>query len=467
MRIKLRIYKLFLSGLSFLVGASLWFFARASARADDGFATQLQVNYLIADTAPTQVKLEFKLINTSPTTYVESYRVVVPEENVTGLVLQQGDQDIEKTLTTTNGQNVFDLKFLNQVVGQGKTRTFTVEYNDASLVEEKGKNIIVRLPPMTSDQTYQKYQAVVTLPTSFGDLAKVTPEPAKTVSRAGQTIYTFDLSQPQEILFQFGQEQLSQFSFERILTNPTNYAAYQQIDFPLDDQNQQFIYAYLTPTPTYARVENGIWQTFYLLKPWTELKVAAAGYVRVWQVDENYILQDHLPESLLSGWQSFFVSEIPQDFLALQVLSAATLPVQTQLDKWWILPLPGYFLVELYNQTGQMVSNLKLSVTTATPNINLSANNVGFSLLPWQKTVIPIQAQSTNWWPLYQEVELKLSVSNSNGEVLYEGVQNGLCLAYRTLALIGGIFAAAVTTGSVLVAKRQKKGALRRQSQKS
>ncbi|MDO5561932.1 MAG: hypothetical protein Q4G02_04165 [bacterium] len=430
--------------------------------ADDGFVTQLQANYTISETETTQVELKFKLINTSPTTYVESYRLIVPEKNVSGLVLQQEDQNIEKTLTTENGQNIFDLRFLNQVVGQGKARTFTVEYNDAGLVEAKGKNIIVRLPSMNSEQPYQKYQAVVTLPTSFGDLAKVTPEASKVLQRAGQTIYTFDLSTPQEILFQFGQEQLSQFSFEKTLSNQTNYAAYQQINLPLDDQNQQFLYAYLTPTPDYYRIENGVWQAFYLLKPWTDVNVNAAGYVRVWQVDENYFLSDHLPSDILSVWQSFFVEEIPQDFLALQVLSPATVQVQNRLDQWWILPLPGHFLVDVYNQTGQVANNLNLRVTTNTDSMTVEPAETIFSLLPWQKTTLPVRVQSQNWWPLYQEVDLKLTLTNSNGEILHESEQTGLSLAYRTLALIGGFFAAAVTGGSILVARRQEKSSLRR-----
>lgn len=430
--------------------------------ADEGFVTQLQANYTISETEVTKVELKFKLVNTSPTTYVESYRLIVPEKNVSGLVLQQEDQNIDKTLTTENGQNIFDLRFLNQVVGQGKARTFTVEYNDAGLVEAKGKNIIVRLPSMSSEQPYQKYQAVVTLPTSFGDLAKVTPEANKIVQRAGQITYTFDLNTPQEILFQFGQEQLSQFSFEKTLTNQTNYAAYQQINLPLDDQNQQFLYAYLTPIPDYHRIENGVWQAFYLLKPWTDVQVAAAGYVRVWQVDENYSLAEHLPSDILPVWQSFFVEDIPQDFLALQVLSSATVQVQSRLDRWWILPLPGHFLIDVYNQTGQVANNLNLRLTTNTEGMNVIPIETTFSLLPWQKSILPVRVQSQNWWPLYQEVDLKLTLTSSNGEVLHESEYTGLSLAYRTLALIGGFFAAAVTGGSILVARRQEKSSLRR-----
>lgn len=423
--------------------------------AAEGYDVQLTADYLITEDKPTAVELNYKLINTTATTFVESYRIALPMTGVSEMVLQQQDEEIEKTQTEENGENVFDLKFLNEVVGQGKARQFSVEYADSSLVQARGKNVVVRLPVVGVAEDYQKYTVTVTAPTSFGELATATPEPTKTTNKAGQVVYTFNLETPQEIILQYGQEQISQFAIELNLENQSNSATYRQIRLPLGDAQQEFVYAFLTPEPDYYQEREDGWWLYYLLRAWEKKTVQAQGYVRAEQVDSNYTVETAVPEEILPFWQSFFVEEMPVEF---SEDLEATPEVQIKLDKWWVMPLPGHYSVEIYNRTGKEIDNLQLRAQTNEAGLTVTPTTAAVTLWPWQKTVVPVHLARQNWWPIYQEADLQLSLwqASESGEIIInEKNQAGITLAYQTLAAIGGVLAAAITGWSLLVARRK------------
>lgn len=440
---------LLLSALIWSSGKTTW---AAEASAAAGFTTQVKVDYVLAASASAKVTVDYTLTNTSPTTFVESYQLKVPEEGVSGVVLQPKKQEIEKEIKNEGGWQVFDLKFTNEVVGQGKAREFGLEYSDTSLVTVRGKNVVVRIPAVGAGTTYQKYQAQVTVPTSFGELTRATPEPNKTTKKAGQLIYTFDLQGNEEIVLQYGDEQTSQFSWEKTLENRSNNSAYQQINLPVNDERKKIFYAFLTPTPVETKVVEGEWQLFYLLKPWEELPVKAAGFVTVTGVDEKYHLEDEVPADLRDNWQSFFVEAVPMEVMTQ---AEATPAMQVNLDKWWWLPLPGRLTVDVYNQGGAEVTGLRLLATSLTDNIEAVPAESEVKLMPWQKTSVKVRLKNQKWWPLYQESDLKLVLMDGNGKFLGKIEHAGLSLAYPTLAVIGGVLAVAITTGSVLVARKK------------
>ncbi len=448
MQIKPIIYKIF---LVVIIGAS--FLAAKTVKADENVATQLQVNYVFAASASAKVTLDYKLTNKSATAFVDSYQLKVPDNGVTSLVLQQKDQEIDKTLTNENGFNVFELKFLNQVVGQGKSREFSLEYNDSSLMTVRGKNVIIRLPVIGEGTNYQKYQITVTVPTGFGEPSSVTPAPTKKTSRAGQAIYTFVLAAPTEIVIKYGETQTFQFSWEKELINQSNTTTYQQLNLPLDNEKEKFLYAFLTPTPTLSQVKDSEWQLFYLLKPREKIKIQASGYLTATGVDETYTIEDHLPADLKNVWRGFFVDNIPE--AVMTKVKEATPEVKVNLSKWWFLPLPGHLIIDVYNQNGQTINNLELQATTMTNLVEIQMKEKKVKLLPWQKSTYHLRLKNRQWWPLYQETKIVVTLLDNQGQKIRETEYEGLALAYRTLAISGGLLAAAITAGSLLVARKK------------
>lgn len=451
MQIKPIIYKILLTVIAIFFGAV--FLAAKTIRADENVATQLQADFVFAASASAKVTLTYKLTNKSAAAFVDSYQLKIPEDGVTSLVLQQKEQEIEKNLTNENGFNIFELKFLNQVVGQGKSREFSLEYNDASLMTVRGKNVVIRLPVIGEGTNYQKYQITMTIPTSFGEPSTLTPEPTKKTSRAGQVIYTFTFTTPQTIVIKYGETQTFQFSWEKELTNQSNTANYKQLNLPIDNDREKFLYAFLTPTPTLSQIKDSQWQLFYLLKPQEKIKIQASGYLTATGVDETYVIEDHLPADLKNDWRGFFVDNIPEEVMIK--VKEATPEIKVNLAKWWFLPLPGLLTVDVYNQNGQMINDWQLAATTSSNLVTATVRETWVQLLPWQKSTYHLQLKNRQWWPLYQETKVTVTLLDNQGQKIQETEYEGLALAYSTLAISGGLLAAAVTAGSLLVARKK------------
>lgn len=448
MQIKPIIYKIL---AAVIVGGS--FLVAKTVKADESVATQLQAGYVFAASDSAKVTLDYRLTNKSATAFVESYQLKIPENGVTSLVLQQKEQQIDKTSTLEGGFNIFELKFLNQVVGQGKSREFSLEYSDSSLMTVRGKNIVIRLPIVGEGTTYQKYQTKVTVPTSFGEPSTISPAPTSKTNRAGQIIYTFALATPTEIVIKYGETQIFQFSWEKELRNQSNTTTYKQLNLPVDNEKETFLYAFLTPTPTLSQIKNSQWQLFYLLKPQEKIQVQASGYLTAKNVDETYVIENSLPADLKNDWRGFFVDSIPEEVMTK--VKEATPEMKVKLAKWWFLPLPGLLTVDVYNQNGQMINAWQLTATTTSDLVTTKIKEASVQLLPWQKSTYHLQLKNRQWWPLYQETKVLVTLMNNQGQIIRETEYEGLALAYPTLAISGGILAAAITAGSLLVARKK------------
>ncbi len=427
------------------------------AQAQENFTTQLQANYEINAEALAKVELNFTLTNSSATTYITNYQLNLNRTEISSLVVQPKKQEIEKEIKTEGGQFSIDLKFINQVVGQGKSREFSVEYIDAGLAQIRGKNVIVRIPPLLATDNYRKYQVKVTVPTAFGELTAAVPSPIKKETKAGVSIYEFNLNTPEEIVLQYGSEQILQFNIEQALVNESQTSVYKEIHLPTNSPEQEFYYAFFKPEPTsHLANEQGLF-LYYLLSAGEKKNFQTQGYAKLKNLDENYKLEDHLPPSIKSGWQSFFIEEIPAEFLAT-LNEKPTL--EMELDRWWFLPLPGRNLVMIENHTGSKKTDLLLQVATSNDKVKIEPSSQSINLWPWQKTVALVEVSPLDWWPIYQQTDLQLKLlasSNDSQEqqILDEKERSSFTLSYPSLALIGGFFATAITSWRLLVARRK------------
>ncbi len=421
---------------------------------DAGYTTTISATYDFATSASTKVNLDYTLTNTSATTFVQSYQVNLPHSNLTGLVLQPKDQEIDSQETIADNHTIMDLTFLNQVVGQGQERQFALEYSDSNLITIRGKHIVIKIPPPTSDPTLNSYTAQVTVPTSFGVPDIITPTPTDTIPRAGETIYQFSQTTPAEITFQYGDKQIAQFDFSVPLHNQKSTSLYHQVTLPLDSDQEKLFYATLYPYPTYHQVIDNSWQLFYLLRPGEQITVAGNGYLELSDVTHEYDFQAQLDPTLQNSWSMFYIDDIPADFRQ----TVATPPtLALDLDRWWIIPLPGFLQAQIHNHTGQTWTNLSLHAHSSDQQITLDPSQITPEpLLPYSSQNLSLNLESQNWWPLYAETQVQLQLLDASGTIIDETEFTSFTIAYGTLALIGGILAAAFTTGSILVARRRK-----------
>jgi hypothetical protein len=429
-----------------------------------GIDTKLQASYNFSPVAPPKVQLDFTLTNTTPTLFVDHYQVVVPESGVSGLVLQPREQTITQQKTTTDGSYILDLAFDNEVVGQGKARAFGVEYVSADLLRQRGQTQVITIPPLFGSQDFDTYQTTVTVPSSYGPPTVITPEPSQVASSAGQLTYTFDQRSEQVVTIVYGQQQLLQFSLQYTLSNHTSAPTYQEIVFPGDQADLQAIYAHLWPSPvSWAADPDGSWRGYYLLPIGTELTVTADGFFRYHQVQQDFDFAAHFPQ-VTAQVQIWNLSDLPEEFTYDHL---GELPLTITLAQFGIFPRLGTYQISVPNLTGRTWPQLSLSVTDQLDHYQISATPSTFALFPWQKTDIIAKLKLKQWWWPYRRFHLLVQIHDQTGNLIHSQQQSGISISYGAFIALGGLFGLTGTAWSLLVARRKRASALRRQSQKS
>jgi len=432
---------------------SCFFSIVSMVRAQDvGYYTDLNATYdFNAFDEKAKVKLDFKLTNASATTFVESYQITVPEAGVSALVFQPKEEKVEKKIASVNGQQQLDLNFTNEVVGQGKSRAFGVEYDDTNLIKIRGKNRLITIPALANAGSYRSYRTQVTIPTSFGEAVSLTPTPTKTDQLAGEVVYTFDQSDGQPIKLQYGQEQYLQFELRIPLENKSNAPVYRQITLPNNKADLEINYVSLQPQlDSWQIAANGDWLGFYLLQPGESIEFLAQGFLTASQTETDFAIANYFPTLVPYFW-AVNIEQIPDEYVTASPQAALNL----DLSRIGALPLPGQYEVEITNLTGYNWTNLTLEVTEKNQAVTLWPETQTINLLPWQTTTVTVHTRPKTWWHFYEQSQLELVVKDQNGTTISTTSYQEISLAYLTLAIAAGVLAAAVTGGSILVARRK------------
>ncbi len=424
------------------------------------FDADLQAEYSFAPSSPAKVTLDYTLTNTNAAVFVQNYQVILPG-SAASIVVQNKDEDITKEVHTDHDRQVLDLAFQNDTVGQGKKRKFALEYIDSKLLGRRGGSQLIRIPALEGYENLTTYKTIVRLPLGFGSPDLLTPQPSKVGTASGQLVYTFDQKDGQTINIGFGQKQVLQFNYERILTNLSNYPAYAAAIFPGDQEEVSFVYANIAPTPdTWEVLPDGRWRGIYLLDIGAHLPVRADGFLIYKHLDHEFRLNQFYPEleSDLQIWDR----QAPDSFLY------ATPSAHITGSTRYLGPVPIFsqYELSLTNLTGRTLPGMSVHVTDPSGQVKFTPAASELTLYPWQKSVI-IGKVGGSWWRLYQPFTLTVSLQDESGKIINEQTVTGLRISYLALAGLGGIIAAAAVAGSLLVDGRKQKGYLRRQGKKS
>ncbi|MBX4205804.1 transglutaminase domain-containing protein, partial [Candidatus Microgenomates bacterium] len=141
----------------------------------------------------------------------------------------------------------------------------------------------ISIPKLSQTESFSSYTVKLSVPSSFGQLAYVSPE-ADRVEGDGKKIYVFDKNTISKtgVTAAFGQFQVFEFDLTYHLENPLGKAAIAEIAIPPDTAYQKVTYSSLTPEPQTVTIDNdGNWIAIYKLKPRERIDVKAQGVVQI------------------------------------------------------------------------------------------------------------------------------------------------------------------------------------------
>lgn len=246
------------------------------------FSSSYRVVYQVESRGAAKVRQQISLTNNFSHIYPKEYHLEIGRlaQSITawdeeGSILKEIKQEKEKTQ--------IKLRFNQQVVGKGKTLSFTLEYFLPNFAVKKGRIWEIILPQINNLDEIEEYQTEIIVPSSFGHLSYASIKPEVSFE-GGKTKITFFKNQLRQgaVMIAFGDFQAFDFSLSYYLTNPTNQEGLIKIALPPETNYQEVFYLQISPQPEDVDVdENGNWLALYRLKEKEKIKVQVKGQAKI------------------------------------------------------------------------------------------------------------------------------------------------------------------------------------------
>ncbi len=246
------------------------------------FSTTLESTYKIDAVGIAKVTHRFKITNKTPTIFLTQYALKTSYPELQNILVRYQDQIIIPNITQDGTGTTISLAFPDQLVGQGKTRDFSVEYTSRDIASIGGQVLELHIPELPEGASYAAHTTSIEIPLSYGYPARIEPTPSGTNDTEGFLKISYDNLQGKSISAIFGQEQYYNLSLRYQLENPTSGSALAQIALPPDTTFQRVLYHTIDPQPTNLKMDaDGNWIATYTLQATSRLDINVSATSRI------------------------------------------------------------------------------------------------------------------------------------------------------------------------------------------
>ena len=246
--------------------------------ANDNFATSLTATYTIQPNGQTLVEQTFTIRNLKPTTFVTKYSVELSSPKLQNLRVTDSNGNLPAQISSSDRNTSIDITFADKVVGEGKTRTFSITFLDQGIAVISGQILEVYIPKLLNAREYEKYQVIIKAPAQFGSPTRVYPSTFSASQSGPYTTLTFAKPDDQAVTALFGTAQYYSYVLQYELANPTSSVGIIQLALPPDTAYQKMLYDELSPPPkVLERDDDGNWIATYQLAAEKDITVKLVG----------------------------------------------------------------------------------------------------------------------------------------------------------------------------------------------
>lgn len=270
--------------LTFFLVSSLLFLVTRSVSAEGEFKTDYKVRYQIDKSGLTQVTQNITLKNQTPNYYADKYELKIGSTKVTDVKARDETGDLDTSVKFENNVTTINVKFSQRVIGQDKTLTWALTYNTNEIASKSGQIWEISIPKLAKSADVGSYDAIVSVPKTFGPSAFEIPTPDSWVQTAQAQEFTFKKDQllASGISMSFGDKQVFSFNLNYQLENTNLTGQTYDITLPPDNNYQRIVLEKIEPKPADVVVDDdGNFLAKYKLKPKQKLTIAVAGEVEV------------------------------------------------------------------------------------------------------------------------------------------------------------------------------------------
>lgn len=287
-------FKIFFGIISYTL---LLFNSSTPAHASEEFTVDYKVTYEALVSGNLVVNQEVSLTNKLSDVYATEYSLILEGAKPKNIKGYDAKGPLKITTSEQNGKSIIKVSFNEEIVGKGKTQTFTLGYEALELFHQIGQIREITIPKVSGTEEIDSYQLVLKVPVNFGKPAYISPTPFSQKIEGESQFFYFSKDQVKDsgIVSAFGNFQIFDFSFTYHLYNSQNKIIKTEIALPPDTPYQKIFYSAIEPEPAEVKVDfDGNWLASYLVKPKEKIEIKAIGYVKITAQPETKIknLQD-------------------------------------------------------------------------------------------------------------------------------------------------------------------------------
>ncbi len=253
-----------------------WIIPPTHASAAGEFHANYDVAYAISPNGTTIVTQTVTLTNKLTNLYPQKYSVLIDSEKIKNVIAYDRRGPITPAITQKDGKTEILLTFNDKVVGIGKSMTFTLRFENGDIAEKRGDIWEVNIPAAPDDPDIQTYSVNLSVPSSFGPNAYMSPMPAN------GTKWTREQMMAGGITAAYGTIQYFTLDLSYFLENTRVTPEGMEIALPPDTAYQTITITALEPKPaTVVRDSDGNWIARYELGPGQKLDISARATAAV------------------------------------------------------------------------------------------------------------------------------------------------------------------------------------------
>lgn len=228
------------------------------------FTTIIDSSYTVSRDGVTRVVHDIKVTNKNPTTYLKQYALKTSYFGLSNIIVNNKGEEIPANIVANESGTSIGITFPDEVVGQGKIRSFTIEYDNHDLASVVGKVLEVHIPKLGDKNTFDKNITKLITPAYFFEPVRVNPTPISTQLKQTLVETTFERQNGESISAIYGSEQIYKMTLRYHLENSTSSPALAQISLPPDTSYQKLHYHAIDPLPQEMKVDpDGNWIATY------------------------------------------------------------------------------------------------------------------------------------------------------------------------------------------------------------
>ncbi len=249
-----------------------------SVQADSNFAISLISTYTVTEDGRSTVEQTFTLTNRKPDIFATQYALETSSTRIHNVTVREGSKDLHASVVTTDQKTSIGINFPDNVVGEGKSRTFTVKFESDDAVIVAGNVLEVYVPKLSEATNFDHYEVRIVVPSRYGQPTRTSPTKFVQEEKNGNNIFKFSDNLEHGITALFGKNQAYHFTLRYFLENPTTTTGLMQIALPPDTSYQRIVYDSLLPPPRSIEEDaDGNWIATYEMASQKSLEVVATG----------------------------------------------------------------------------------------------------------------------------------------------------------------------------------------------